>query len=142
MHQVVSDEEGSSRGSAAIQASVQVGTIWEVSHTNQQSCFSKLMSTGHRTLPKVCSLDAEDNAEKTFALIVPSGMREHPFMCTPLAAFEPETYPADPDVDFAKRPYDEDETWPSELGNGGRVGWRRFEIGEDGWLEISYPEVR
>ena len=67
-------------------------------------------------------------------------MREHPITASPLAAFLP--LDSDPDLDFARRRYDESETWPSELGFGGRVGWRRFETGEDGWTEVSYPEIR
>jgi hypothetical protein len=71
-----------------------------------------------------------------------SGMREHPMMGSPLAAFLPRTEYQDPDVDFARRPYDPDETWPSELSFGGRVGWSRFTTEETGWVEISYPHIR
>lgn len=67
-------------------------------------------------------------------------MREHPLMASPLAAFVPPHQ--DPDVDFAKKPYDADETWPSEFGSSGRVGWKRFTTGQDGWTEISYPDIR
>lgn len=61
---------------------------------------------------------------------------------SPLAAFLPRSEYQDPDVDFARRPYDPDETWPSELGFGGRVGWRRFITGDSGWVEIAYPHIR
>nr|XP_018263092.1 uncharacterized protein I303_04583 [Kwoniella dejecticola CBS 10117]OBR85250.1 hypothetical protein I303_04583 [Kwoniella dejecticola CBS 10117] len=67
-------------------------------------------------------------------------MREHPFTHSPLSAFLDPSL--DPDINFAQRPYDDSETWPSEICDGGRVGWRRFEVGEDGWLEVSYPEIR
>nr|XP_019010945.1 uncharacterized protein I206_04250 [Kwoniella pini CBS 10737]OCF49726.1 hypothetical protein I206_04250 [Kwoniella pini CBS 10737] len=67
-------------------------------------------------------------------------MREHPLINSPLSAFlDP---PIDPDMDFAFRPYDEEETWPSEIGKGGKVGWKKFKVGNDGTLEISYPEIR
>ncbi|WRT66336.1 uncharacterized protein IL334_003291 [Kwoniella shivajii] len=70
----------------------------------------------------------------------PSGMREHPIIASPLAAYlDPST---DPDIDFAFRPYNESETWPSEIGNGGKVGWKTFDLKDDGWLEVSYPEIR
>ncbi|WVW83889.1 hypothetical protein I302_105911 [Kwoniella bestiolae CBS 10118] len=68
-----------------------------------------------------------------------SGMREHPLTGSPLSAFlDPSIHP---DVDFALRPYKDDETWPSEIGNAGRVGWKKFKEGDDGWIEISYPEI-
>lgn len=69
-------------------------------------------------------------------------MREHPFIATPLHAFPRTTFPDDPDVDFARRPYDSQETWASELAVGGRVGWKKFKTGQDGWTEIYYPDIR
>jgi hypothetical protein len=30
----------------------------------------------------------------------------------------------------------------SELGEGGRVGWKRFKANDDGWLEVSYSDIR
>ncbi|WVQ99381.1 hypothetical protein IAU59_006514 [Kwoniella sp. CBS 9459] len=70
----------------------------------------------------------------------PCGMREHPMMGSPLAAFvRPDE---DPDRIFASREYDESETWPSELGDGGRVGWKKLTTGADGFTEISYPKIR
>ncbi|ORY33999.1 hypothetical protein BCR39DRAFT_518090 [Naematelia encephala] len=72
-------------------------------------------------------------------LMLSSGMREHPFTGSPLAAFLDPS--ADPDVDFARRKYDQNETWPSELTFGGRAGWEVFETGENGWTEISYPKL-
>lgn len=60
-------------------------------------------------------------------------------MASPLSAFP---FPGDADVDFALRPYDEARSWPSELPTGGRAGWTRFDVNEDGWLEVSYPEVK
>ena len=63
-------------------------------------------------------------------------------MASPYHAFPPKVPGTDPDVDFARRKYDEKETWPSELAFGGRVGWNRFEMGQDGWTEISYPDIR
>lgn len=60
-------------------------------------------------------------------------------MASPLAAFlSPK---CDPDLDFARRPYDESETWPSELVFGGEIGWTTFETGPDGWTEILYPDM-
>ncbi|WWD17332.1 hypothetical protein CI109_101772 [Kwoniella shandongensis] len=70
----------------------------------------------------------------------PSGMREHPLTGSPLAAFSDPSH--DPDVAFARLSYDKKATWPSELAFGGRVGWKKFETGSDGWLEVSYPDVR
>ena len=67
-------------------------------------------------------------------------MREHPLSNSPLAAFLPTG--TDPDIDFALRTYDEAETWPSQLGFGGRVGWKTFETSEDGWIAVSYPDIR
>ena len=61
-------------------------------------------------------------------------------MASPLAAFLPTD--ADPDLEFARRPYDESETWPSEVATGGRVGWSKFTTDRDGWVEISYPDVQ
>ncbi|WVF71435.1 hypothetical protein IAT40_006239 [Kwoniella sp. CBS 6097] len=70
----------------------------------------------------------------------PSGMREHPLMGSPLAAFiDPSK---DPDRNFAHRTYDESETWPSALGRSGRVGWEKFAVGEEGFVDISYPDIR
>ncbi|OCF74661.1 hypothetical protein I204_05041 [Kwoniella mangroviensis CBS 8886] len=69
----------------------------------------------------------------------PSGMREHPLTGSSISAFLDPSI--DPDLDFASRPYEDDESWPSELGNGGRVGWKEFQTGNDGWLDISYPEI-
>jgi hypothetical protein len=69
-------------------------------------------------------------------------MREHPFVASPLSAFTTSVFPADTDVDFARRLRNEAETWPSELGFGGRIGWKRFHTGRDGWVEVSYPDVR
>lgn len=60
-------------------------------------------------------------------------------MASPLSAL---TFPGDPDLDFALRPYDETNSWPSELPTGGRVGWKLFEATDDEWLEVSYPEVK
>lgn len=68
-----------------------------------------------------------------------SGTRELPFQGSPLAAYS--TPSVDPDIEFAHRPYNPEETWPSELGNGGRVSWSRFEAKGD-WLEISYPGIK
>lgn len=66
-------------------------------------------------------------------------MREHPLTASPLHAFVPRG--VDPDVDFAKRPYDRTENWPSELGDDGRVGWNTFAQNQEGWLDISYPHI-
>ncbi|KAK4687850.1 hypothetical protein P7C73_g2265, partial [Tremellales sp. Uapishka_1] len=63
-------------------------------------------------------------------------MREHPLLSSPLSAFS-----SSPEVDFATRRYNEGETWPSELGFGGRVGWKTFNTNEDGCIEVSYPEI-
>jgi hypothetical protein len=49
---------------------------------------------------------------------------------------------ANPDVWFARLQYDETATWPSDLPAGGRVGWTRCGQGKDGWVEVSYPEVK
>jgi len=76
------------------------------------------------------------------ALIHHSGMRENPLTASPLHAFAGRTVPQDADVDFARRPYDESETWPSTYGFGGRVGWKTFEAKEDGDITVSYPEIR
>ncbi|WWC89334.1 uncharacterized protein L201_004255 [Kwoniella dendrophila CBS 6074] len=70
----------------------------------------------------------------------PSGMREHPLVGSPISAYLDSSI--DPDVDFALRPFNEKETWPSEIGNKGKVGWQKFVTGKDGWLDISYPEIK
>jgi hypothetical protein len=66
-------------------------------------------------------------------------MREHPLTGSPIDAFLYDTS-ADPDVDFATRPYDEKETFPSAIGLGGRVGWSRFTSSE-GRVKVSYPSI-
>lgn len=73
----------------------------------------------------------------------PSGMREHPLSGSPLDAF-PYDPSLDPDVDSARRPYNPTETFPSYLGFGGTVSWSKFtsNASEDGWVEISYPQIR
>ena len=43
---------------------------------------------------------------------------------------------------FARLPYNTEQTWPSELADGGQVGWKRFHADKDGWVNVSYPEVR
>jgi hypothetical protein len=68
-------------------------------------------------------------------------MREHPLTSSPLAAF-PRNPDIDPDIDFALRPFSKDETFPSALGKGGRVGWSTFRTDRDGWTSISYPDIR
>ncbi|WVR07026.1 hypothetical protein IAU60_004065 [Kwoniella sp. DSM 27419] len=70
----------------------------------------------------------------------PSGMREHPLMASPLSGFLDPT--KDSDADFAFRPLVEDESWPSELGDGGRVGWKTFQMSPQGDLKVSYREIR
>ncbi|OCF36867.1 hypothetical protein I316_01464 [Kwoniella heveanensis BCC8398] len=67
-------------------------------------------------------------------------MREHPLMGSPLAPFV--DLNEDPDRNFAQRPYDESETWPSELGQGGKVRWKRFPVGADGFTNVVYPDIR
>lgn len=69
-----------------------------------------------------------------------SGMREHPLTASPLHAFV--EYGVDADRAFAASKYDETATWPSELAQGGRVGWDRFKRGADGWVEVSYPDIK
>jgi hypothetical protein len=71
-----------------------------------------------------------------------SGMREHSLMYTPSHAFPPEKPERDIDVDLALRPYDAEDTWPSELAIGGRVGWSTFHTAGDGWVEICYPDIQ
>lgn len=34
------------------------------------------------------------------------------------------------------------ETYPTDLVDGGRVGWRVAEAGPDGWVSVQFPEVR
>ena len=68
-------------------------------------------------------------------------MREHPMMSSPLHAFDPKQEGFDIDVDFARRPFVEAETWPSELAFGGEVGWKRFDGKEDGSVQLSYPDI-
>ena len=68
-----------------------------------------------------------------------SGMREHPLTGSPIDAF-PHSASLDPDIDFATRPYDEKETFPSAMGPGGRVGWSRFSS-SDGRVKVSYPNI-
>jgi hypothetical protein len=63
-------------------------------------------------------------------------------MATPLHAYPPRIPNADPDVDLALRPYDTTDTWPGELATGGSVGWTRFNTGEDGWVEVKYPNIK
>lgn len=67
-------------------------------------------------------------------------MREHPLTASPLHAFA--TGGRDPDLDFAFRWDEEKDSWPSELSDGGRVGWTKFHTGEDGWTEVAYPDIR
>lgn len=68
-------------------------------------------------------------------------MREHPLTGCPLSAW-PSDSDVDPDVDFATRPYNAEETFPSAMGNKGRVGWSRVEAGHDGHVRISYPNIK
>lgn len=67
-------------------------------------------------------------------------MREHPLIASPLSGYTSDPT-LDPDVDFSRRPYDTQEAFPSDLGPGGIVRWEKFSTGEDGWVEISYPEI-
>jgi len=67
-------------------------------------------------------------------------MREHPLTASPLHAFVPSN--EDADVAFAKAVYDENFTWPSELADGGRVGWKRFKEDANGWVNVRYPEIK
>ena len=62
-------------------------------------------------------------------------------MASPLAAYLSQHPGDDDDLAFARLPYDESQSWPSELGSGGRVGWKTFEVDEEGWLNISYPDI-
>ena len=48
----------------------------------------------------------------------------------------------DADIAFARAKYDDKESWPSELADGGRVGWKKFREDADGWVSVKYPEVR
>lgn len=64
-------------------------------------------------------------------------MREHPLTASPLSAF-PHDRSLDPDVDFARRPYDPSQMFPSSLGIGGRVGWSRFRAIDNGHIRIKY----
>lgn len=61
-------------------------------------------------------------------------------MASPLHALTPRR--KDADIQFAFGPYDEDQTWPSELSDGGRVGWSKSQTGTDGWVEVAYPHIR
>lgn len=70
----------------------------------------------------------------------PSGMREHPMMASPLHAFPSKTGNPDMDVDFALRPYNEKDLWPSELAEGGHVGWSKFDTAYDGWVQVSFDK--
>jgi hypothetical protein len=60
---------------------------------------------------------------------------------SPLAAF-PLDPKLDPDVDFARRPFSTQETFPSVIGSGGRVGWSKFRTDRDDWVSISYPDIK
>jgi hypothetical protein len=66
-------------------------------------------------------------------------MREHPLTASPIDRSLHDTS-LHPDIDLARRPYNEEETFPSAMGKGGRVGWSRFSS-EGGWLQVSYPEI-
>lgn len=59
-------------------------------------------------------------------------------MSSPLAAF-PSTAS---DQNFAHLPLDSTETWPSQLASGGQVGWKVFATAQDGWVEVTYPEIK
>ena len=48
----------------------------------------------------------------------------------------------DADIAFSRAEYDEEETWPSQLADGGRVGWKRFEEDDEGWTSVKYPDIR
>lgn len=74
----------------------------------------------------------------------PAGTREHPLISSSAYAFLVNGT-SDPDVAFARLPYDASEagtTWPSALGRDGRVGWDAFETQEDGYVEVKYPKIR
>jgi hypothetical protein len=60
---------------------------------------------------------------------------------SPLVAF-PLDPKLDPDVDFARRPFSTQETFPSVIGSGGRVGWSKFRTDRDDWVSISYPDIK
>jgi len=60
--------------------------------------------------------------------------------CSPLHAFGKMGH--DADIAFSRAEYDEEETWPSQLADGGRVGWKRFEEDDEGWTSVKYPDIR
>ncbi|RXK38309.1 hypothetical protein M231_04482 [Tremella mesenterica] len=70
----------------------------------------------------------------------PSGMREHPFAYSPLSASIGDD-DDDADIAFARLPYDFHQTWPSEMGVGGRVGWTEFQSDSQGWVAVKYPHI-
>jgi hypothetical protein len=74
-------------------------------------------------------------------MLIKSGMREHPFTASPIDN-SPNNPSLDPDADFALRPYDIKETFPSALAPGGRVGWSRFSADKEGYLKVSYPGIK
>lgn len=39
-------------------------------------------------------------------------------------------------------PIDYNKLWPSSYADGGNVGWKTVEVGEDGELRVSFPDVR
>lgn len=67
-------------------------------------------------------------------------MREHALTKSPLHAYAPES--EDGDLWFARLALDEKETWPSELPTSGRAGWKTFERGSDGSVDVVYPDVK
>ncbi|WVQ72559.1 hypothetical protein IAR50_002116 [Cryptococcus sp. DSM 104548] len=70
----------------------------------------------------------------------PIGTREYPLIGSPLAAFT-DSLAVDPDVEFALRPVNEGDKWPSELCTGGTASWSHFKEGKDGWVDVKYPGV-
>ncbi|ORX36656.1 hypothetical protein BD324DRAFT_626687 [Kockovaella imperatae] len=70
----------------------------------------------------------------------PAGMREHTIFGSPLHAFPPSSG-EDVDIDFARRPFNTSDTWPSELAVGGHVEWSTFEMEEDGKLDIAFHGI-
>ncbi|ODO08851.1 hypothetical protein L198_00585 [Cryptococcus wingfieldii CBS 7118] len=70
----------------------------------------------------------------------PIGTREYPLIGSPLAAFT-ESLAVDPDIEFALRPANAADRWPSELCTGGTTSWSQFKEEADGWVDVKYPEV-